>query len=404
MPTLTDAYIRRLPPPAKGNKITYDDDVKGFGIRITANDARTFVLNYRTQAGRERRTNIGSFDNWRTTAARERAKELKRLIDTGGDPLAVKEAERKAPIMGDLIDRFEREHLPKKLRPSTRDDYQRMIRNHVRPFFDKYEKVADVKSARIDALHRKLTDAGTPYRANRVISLVSKMFSLAIRWEMRADNPCKGIEKNTEIKRRRYLKPDELERLTKSLRDEPAQQAANIIRILLMTGARKGEVLTMKWDDIDLRDGTWSKPASSTKQKEFHQVPLSAPVRQLLSEISQQQGDGQTYVFASSDSNTGHYIAIKEAWDRICKRADIGGLRIHDLRHSFASQLASGGESLLLIGQLLGHSEPSTTARYAHLLLDPQRKAVEKVGAVIAAVGQPVAEPIPLERTNKRRT
>ena len=404
MPTLTDAMIRRLPPPGKGNRITYDTDVAGFGCCVTAGDVRSFILNYRTKAGRERRITIGRVSNWRTTAARDKAKELKRLIDDGGDPLADIQAERKAPIMGDLIDRFEREHLPKKLRPSTRDDYQRMINNHVRPFFDKYEKVADVKSAHIDALHRKLTDAGTPYRANRVISLVSKMFSLAIRWEMRADNPCKGIEKNTEIKRRRYLKPDELERLTKSLRDEPAQQAANIIRILLMTGARKGEVLTMKWDDIDLRDGTWSKPASSTKQKEFHQVPLSAPVRQLLSEISQQQGDGQTYVFASSDSNTGHYIAIKEAWDRICKRADIGGLRIHDLRHSFASQLASGGESLLLIGQLLGHSEPSTTARYAHLLLDPQRKAVEKVGAVIAAVGQPVAEPIPLERTNKRRT
>jgi integrase len=405
MPTLTDAYIRRLPPPERGNRITYDDDVKGFGVRITASDHRAFILNYRTRSGRERRYTIGEVTDWRTTAARKEASDLKKKIDTGIDPLAVIQAEREAPIMGDLIDKFEQEHVAKKLRASTAADYKRMIRTHVRPHFDKHMKVADVKFSDIDALHRKLTDAGTGYRANRVIALCSKMFALAVRpWEMRSDNPVKGIAKNKEMKRKKYIKPDELERLTQALRDDPSQQAANIIRILLMTGARRGEVLAMRWEHIDLTEGKWSKPASSTKQNEDHIVPLSAPVRQLLSEINQEQGGPSSgYVFPSTDSATGHFAAIKEAWIRITKRAGITGLRIHDLRHSFASQAISGGAPLAVVGALLGHSDPSTTARYAHLFDDVQRAATERVGAVIAAAGQPAApEPIPFRK--KRRT
>jgi integrase len=399
MAHLTDAGVKRIKAPETGNRITYDD-LPGFGIRITAGGARSWILNYRTRGGRERRYTIGSFPDWQTTAARQKARELKRLVDDGGDPLADVEAERAAPSMAELCDRFEQEHLPRK-RESTAGDYGRMLRIYIRPALGRL-KVSDVTFSDIDRLHRKVTAAGHAYRANRLAAILSKMFSLAVRWGMRETNPCKGIERNIEYGRRRYLSGDELLRLTKALAEYPDQQIANVFRFLLLTGCRRGEALTSVWADIDLTAGTWSKPPSSTKQKEHHQVPLSAPARQLLSEIRAAQSVKHkvlgTYVFPGAGSS-GHIVEIKKGWRSLCRAAGITGLRVHDIRHSFASQLASGGASLPLIGALLGHSNAATTHRYAHLFDDPQRAAVEKVGATIAAAGKPApVEPTPLRR------
>ena len=396
---LTDAVVKRLPTPDKGNKVYYDDEVAGLGARVTAGGHRSFVFNYRTKAGRERRITIGNCATWATTAARAKAKQLRRLVDGGGDPLADIEDARLAPTMADLIERFESEHLPRR-RASTAADYRNMIKNHIAPHFGRHMKVADVTFDDVDRLHRRITAAGHKRRANTVVAVVSRMFSLASRWGMRADNPCKGIEKNIETMRKRYLSGDELLRLTKALAAHPDKQAANVIRVLLLTGCRRGEALAMRWADVDLGAGIWSKPASSVKQNEDHVVPLSAPVRQLLSEIREQQIGVKrkplgTFVFPGGGNN-GHLVELKRSWRRLCKTAGISGLRIHDLRHSFASQLVSGGASLPLIGALLGHSNPSTTARYSHLLDDPQRAAVEKVGAVIGAAGQPAQEPTPI--------
>ena len=158
---LTDAVIKRLPLPAKGSKITYDDDVPGFGVRVTAGGFKSFVLNYVTRAGRERRFTIGSAENWQTPAARDDAKRLKRMIDEGGDPLADKEDERAAPTVAELIERFVAEHVGRK-RPSTSRAYQQMLELHIRPHFGAHLKVADVRFEHIDALHRKLTKAGSP--------------------------------------------------------------------------------------------------------------------------------------------------------------------------------------------------------------------------------------------------
>jgi integrase len=400
MARLTDAVVKRLPIPDSGNKITYDGGdgaVAGFGARVTSAGSRSWVLNYRTRAGRERRITIGDTSIWRATAAREKARQLKRQISDGGDPLADIEAERSAPTVAELIERFEQEHLPRK-RASTTADYRRMLNNHIRPHFGEHSKVADITFADIDRLHRRITNTGHCHRANRVIAVVSKMFSLAMRWGMRDTNPAKGIERNVEHTRRRYVSADELVRLTKALAEHPDKQTADVIRLLLLTGARRGEVLAMRWADIDLTEGTWSKPASSTKQKEAHEVPLSAPARQLLSEIREQQAGKRhavgEFVFPGG-GETGHVVEIKRAWRQLTQAAKISSLRIHDLRHSFASQLASGGASLPLIGALLGHSNPSTTHRYAHLFDDPQRAAVERVGAVITAAGKPEpAEPV----------
>jgi integrase len=402
---LTSGVIRTLPTPASGNKVYYDSEVAGFGLRVTANDARSFVMNYRTVAGRERRATIGGYPDWTATDARKEAQRLRRVVDAGGDPLADVEAIRKAPTMNDLCDRFEAEHLARK-RPGTRADYKRMLKGWIRPHFGNHTKVSDVAFSDIDSLHRKISKAGHERRANTVVAVLSKMFTLAIKWQMRDSNPCKGIEKNGEVKRARYMIGDELARLTKALAEHPSKQTADIIRLLLLTGARRGEVLSMRWADVDLKDGVWSKPASSTKQAQNHIVPLSAPARQLLAKIAEQQkvlgSSGATsklgtYVFPGN-GDAGHVAEIKRAWRSICKAAGITGLRIHDLRHSFASQLASSGSSLPLIGALLGHSSVITTSRYAHLFSDPQRAAVERVGAVIAAGGKPASKPTPIRK------
>jgi integrase len=406
---LTDSLVRNLAPRATpgghgghgghGNRIVYDDAVSGFGIRVTAAGAKSFILNYRVKgSGRERRITIGGWPNWSVGAARSKARELKRIIDDGGDPLGEIEDQRAAPTMADLIARFEDEHLPRK-RLGTVRGYRQILQNHVVPHFGPHVKVSDIRFADCDALHRKITKAGSPYAANRTLAVLGKMFDLAIRWGMRGDNPARHIERNVEVKRKRYMSADELARLTAALAAHPNKQLANIFRLLLLTGARRGEVRSMRWADIDLETGVWTKPASTTKTKLDHVVPLSAPARQLLSEIyAAQRGARSEWVFPSSRGD-GHVIELQLDWVRLCKAAKITGLRTHDLRHSFASQLASGGASLPLIGALLGHTNPNTTHRYAHLFQDPQRAAVERVGAIVS--GAPAAEQVPLPKRRR---
>jgi integrase len=391
---LSDAIVRRLRVPDSGSLIYWDAVLAGFGVRVNAGGGRVFFFNYRTRTGRQRRFTIGAYPSWSTGSARIEARRLDRIVDEGGDPLGELQKGRAAATIDELIGRFEQEHLSRR-RAGTAADYRSMLAKHIKPALGKL-KTAEVTFSDINALHHRLTTDGSPYRANRVIAVCSKMFVLAMRWGLRGDNPCKGIEKNKEYHRRRYLKGGELAALLKALAGYPDRRIADVFRILLMTGCRRGEALSMRWADVDLDKCIWSKPPSSTKQKEAHEVPLAAPVKQLLTEIRQSQTTKQQplpeYVFPGSGAN-GHVVEVKRAWRRICKDAGIRNLRIHDLRHSFASALVSDGASLPLIGSLLGHSNPSTTQRYAHLFDDPQRKAVERVGAAITAAGRPAPAP-----------
>jgi integrase len=386
---LTDRIVRALLAPPIGNRVTYDIDVKGFGCRVTAAGNRAFVLNYRRKDGLERRWTIGSFPDWTTGAARDEAKRLKRLIDGGADPVGEQQNVRGAPTISDLCDRFAEGFFPR-LRPATARDYGILIAKYIRPSLGS-QKVASVTHSDVAALHRRVS-VKAPYQANRTVALLSRLFNLSTRWGWRSDNPAKGVERNQETKRHRYLSADELARLTAAISEHPDQQAANIFRLLLLTGARRGEVLGAKWDDFDLNNGVWTKPGATTKQRTVHRVPLSAPTRQLLADL---YGDRSEADFVFPGRFAGHRIELKGDWAAICRSAEIIGLRIHDLRHSYASQLVSAGFSLPIIGALLGHTQPATTHRYAHLQDDPLRAATERVGALIA--GKPSAEVLPLK-------
>jgi integrase len=388
---LTDNLLRRLPAPATGNRVSWDEAVKGFGARVTAAGARGFVLKYRRKAdGRQRQFTIGSFPDWSVAAAREEAKRLKREVDGGADPVGEDQATRTAATMADLCERFLVDYVPRK-RPTTQRVYKQQIAADIMPAFGR-SKVAAVTHADIDRWHHQLS-ARAPTHANRTLAVLSKMFGLAIRWTWRTDNPCRGVERNQETKRHRYLTGVELARLATALVELSDQDAANAVRLLLLTGARRGELLAARWVDIDLDAGVWTKPGGTTKQKTEHRVPLSTAAVQLLVGMRKQAADDSEWIFPARGG--GHRPHINEAWIRLRKAADVPDVHLHDLRHTYASVLASSGLSLPVIGALLGHTTANTTLRYAHLFDDPLRAATERASAVLT--GKPSAEVVPLK-------
>jgi integrase len=398
---LTDKLVKELPAPPSGNRIVYDLDVRGLGVRVTSAGARAWVFNYRA-GGIERRLTIGDAVAWTVRQARDRAKELRRLVDGGHDPMADRHAERTAPTMNDIADRFIAEHLPRK-RPATARDYAGLLRDIIRPALGKI-RVVDLRHADVERMHHAIVERA-PYRANRAVAVLSKMLSLAVRWEMRPDNPARGVERAPEQKRERYLTPAEIARLGEALAAHSEQESANVVRLLLLTGARKGEALAARWPDIDLAAGAWSKPAATTKTAKLHRVPLSAPALQLLSgmkaeadqENARRERDGLPPIEHVFPGVNGQSLGdVKHFWAAVCKKADLQGVRVHDLRHTYASILASAGLSLPIIGALLGHTQASTTQRYAHLMDDPLRAATERAGAIIDGAGRAGADVVPI--------
>jgi integrase len=389
---LTDKYVQGLDLPATGTMRVWDthDPKKpklpwcsGFGVRLSSGGSRSFILRYRNAKGEDKIYTIGDWPTWSMEAARNEAFDLKRRIVKGGDPLAEKQADREAPTVAVLADRFMAEHANKK-RPKTAKGYQQAIDKDIKPALGK-RRVDAVDFKDIEDLHRAITERGSPYTANRVTACASKMFSLAVKWRMRPDNPCKGIDRNGETKRKRYATNDEISALTKALDAYGNQGAANGVRLLLLTGARTMEVLSARWEQFDLERerGTWTKPASTTKTKSEHIVPLSKEALELLRQMREAAGDSP-FLFPGDQS--GHVGNPKKHWSAICKTAGISGLRVHDLRHSYASLLVSSGHGLPVIGELLGHANIATTARYAHLIDDVARAATDRVGARLAGL------------------
>jgi integrase len=386
---------------------------------VTPGGAKAFVLDYRAE-GRQRRITIGQHPDWSVQAARKTAKELKREVDHGRDPMGQRHAERAAPTVKELWQRYQLEHLPRKA-PRSQVDERIMWEKIILPRLGKM-RVAAITADDIDALHHDITTLRrTPIRANRTIEVLRKAFNLAIRWKWREDNPALGVRRNPEEKRNRYLNKTEIAALAGALNDHCEPISANAIKLLMLTGARRGEALGATWDMFDLENGVWTKPSAHTKQRRLHRVPLSRPAMELLKEIKEaakqkaerDRGPMNPFVFPGPDNKP--LTDIKRTWFSVCTKAGLTervkkwghdgkvmkdkngrpimvwkpNVRIHDLRHSFASILVSAGASLPLIGQMLGHTQVQTTQRYAHLFDDPLRKAAEAVGAYISPKPEP---------------
>jgi integrase len=380
-------FVKTLTIP-KEKTLYWDDEIRGFGISATPGGAISFVLNYRI-AGRERRFVIGRFPEWSADAARQEALDLRHEISKGNDPLAAREAAQDEPTLGDLAKDYIVLHAEKKKRASSLRNDRQMLDNIILPKL-KHLRVGAVDRRDIERLHGSLKS--TPYRANRVLALLSTMFGLAIAWKLRDDNPAKGIKRYDEPEREKFLPLEQVAALETALRAYPNQEAANAIRLLICTGAREMEVLQAEWSQFDLKRGVWTKPSHHTKQRKTEHVPLNQAAWEILLKMHK-QSKGR-YLFPGE--NGGSRVTIRRPWVQVCKAAGLAEeyrepgrrkiltkyrptVRIHDLRHTFASHLVIHGESLHKVGKLLGHTNPSTTQRYAHLSDESLRAATNAV-------------------------
>jgi integrase len=397
---LTEGCIKALKAPARGSRMVWDSEVTGFAMRVFAptrahpDGARTFLVSYWLN-GTERRFRIGSWPDWSVVAARIEAKAVRQRVDRGEDPASERRERRDAPTMSDLAARYRAEHLPRKSKQSQHDDG--VMIGHILRHVGADRKVADVHHGDIIALHRAITDTGHPVLANRTLSCASRMFSLALKpmagedapWRDHAQgNPCKGVERNPEEPKERFLSSAEIAAAVEGLDAYGRTSAADCIRLILLTGCRPKEAMLATWAQLDAQPGFWIKPSAHTKQRKKHNLPLSAPALQLIADIRARRGEvaADDYVFPGQRAGQ-PLKQLRTCWDEVCKRAKLTGVRIYDLRHTFGSTGAGGGLSLPLIGKLLGHTQARTTMRYAHLADDPLREAAERVAGAISKAG-----------------
>ena len=394
---LTEVVVREAVPVEGRDYQIFDTEVRGFAVCIYRGGGRAFTLDYR-YAGRQRRMTFGRWPDWSVSAARTRARELRREVDAGGDPLGARGAMREAPRVTDLIARYVELHLPH-LAKLNAADQRSMMEKFIAPAWGRMlvtevnahdvdlllNKVAEGRArpakARPNNRARKLQGARpTPVRANRVGEVVRKMFAYAVKWGWREDNPAMGFRRRVETPRERYLSQEEIARLGVALDAAEDARAAGIIRLCMLTGARVGEVRQARFEDFNLEHLSWSKPAITTKQRRIHRVPISDEAAAIVRLRRQAVFTGCPWLFPG-DTPGQPVQEVRRFWQRIQREAGIEDVRIHDLRHTFASLLVSGGASLEMIGKLLGHSQMQTTQRYAHLMDSPLRAGVDAVAS-----------------------
>jgi integrase len=401
-------FLRDVELPQKG-AVTYwfnDPKVPGFGVRVHAGGSKSFFLNYRID-GRERRYTIGAFPRWSVTAARERATEVRKLIDRGHDPAGQKRERRVAPTVQDLIDRYIKDHLPTKAATGHKND-RRMLKE-IGQLLGRHTKVADVHGGDIRDMHRKISESPGRHGprlvdANRILGVCSKMFSLALvplpsenaPWRNAIQgNPCRGIKRNHEEGRERFFSQAELAAITDALNDYPGV-AADCVRLVMLTGCRPAEAMKARWTEFDKEPGYWVKPSAHTKQRKVHRLPLSPPALELVDRLRQKRGGEHVF---PGDIAGEPLKALWHVWHFVRKVTGLSqDARVYDLRHTFASVGAGGGLGLPIIGKLLGHTQARTTQRYAHLADDPVREAAEKITTVITSAGKPGADVVNIKR------
>ena len=367
--------------PLETDVVVWDEALPGFGVRIKPSGVRSYIVQYRNRlTGASKRMTIGQHGPLLTfDQAKRQARTILADAMRGLDPAEAQRSARGAPTVRNLTsDYIERHAVPNKRPKGVKDD-RAMIDKVILPKLGK-RKVAEIARRDIEALH--IARADRPYRANRVLALLSKMFNLAVEWGWRPDNPVRGVKRFQEEKRDRWLSDQELERLWRVLENHPNRRAANAIQLQLLTGARLGEVLSAGREAFDLERGVWTKPSHQTKQRKTEHVPLSPQALDLVASILGKQDPGEPWLF--SGNVPGQPLKdIKKFWSGVMRQAGLEGYRRHDNRHTYASHLVSGGLSLEIVGRLLGHTSPETTQRYAHLADDPLRRATEMFGAKV---------------------
>ena len=376
---LTTRSVTALPVTGK-DAVYWDRDLAGFGVRVQTNGRKVYVVQSRGPAGPSRVT-LGPCAGKSIDSRRREAAEIIDRIKRGQDPIPPKP--EPDPTVADLTARCLRAYVLVHCKPKTVKLYRTAIDRHIVPALGTMA-VKDVESKDVIALHDRLRN--TPCMANHVVSMLSKMFSLAETWELvpQGRNPCRAVRHYREQPRERFLAPDEYRKVGAALKEVEADgsmwpPAIAAIRLLMLTGCRKGEILTLRWDDVDRTAGELRLRDSKVGPR---MVPLTSPVVRVLDGI--ERIEGNPWVIRSRKPDA-CLPDLTYYWNRIQARAGIEGVRIHDLRHSHASHALAIGENLTMIGRLLGHSKVGTTARYAHLVQDAEKAAAARTGDSIGA-------------------
>lgn len=377
---LTKTIIAAEEPRATDYFI-WDAEVRNLGVRIAPSGRKVFVYQYRFNR-RAGRLTLGSTDALSVTLARELAREAAVKISRGIDPGAERDAKRNAITVAELAERFDASHLTFYVKDSTAREYRHSLKTYILPALGR-KKVAEVTRAHVADLHHRMRDK--PTQANRTIEVFSKMFNLAEEWGFRSPNtnPRRGIKKYPETKRERFLSEAELQRVGEVLAEMEAERiempsAIAATRLLMFTGCRLGEIMTLQWRFVDLKAGVLRLPDSKTGKKI---VQLGEPALHVLRSIERVEDN---YWVLPGRIEGGRLTDLQPFWQRVRARAGLKDVRIHDLRHTFASFAAASGMSLHMIGKLLGHSSTQTTRRYAHLAEGTVKVAANDVSAIIA--------------------
>ncbi len=369
----TKTLLAELSAPERGQRSYYDTKMPGLCLLVTPAGARTFYL-YRRIDGRPQRVKIGSFPALSVEQARKAAARLNGDIASGADPAAKRRAMLAETTFGGLFQRY----LDLHARPYKRTcaDDERMYERFLRRWAS--HKASDIDPATVSALHAKVGADHGPYLANRLITLVSGVFGFGRRvLRLTIDNPARGLQRFPEQTRERFLSGDELRRLFDALNAETNIDLRDLVELLLFTGARRGNVLSMRWDALDLDAGTWTIRSGEYKSKHNVQLVLAPEAVAILERRQQAQAAAPGGWVFSSWGGTGHLAEPKKAWAKLRKRAGLPDVRLHDLRRTFGSWQAAAGISSTIIGRSLGHKAGSpATAIYSRLDLTPVREAV----------------------------
>ena len=363
--------------------VYWDGELTGFGLRVRRSGRKSYVVQTRI-AGKLCWFTIGPHGPLNPDQARARALEILACAKKGIDPRDADARREAEPSMADLGRRFLEEYVPVHCKPSTGEEYRRSVRLFVDPVIGEL-RVPEVQRKDIAALHHGLRDK--PYQANRTLGVLSKMFSLAEVWGWRPDgsNPCRHVKRYKEHKRERFLSPEETERLGQVLREaeEEMPSAVAAFRLLLLTGCRMSEIRDLRWEYV--KNDCIELPDAKTGGRV---VPLGPEARAVLSAIPRDEDN--PWVIAGRLPGS-HLTDLQRPWRRIRKQAGLEDVRIHDLRHSFASRALALGESLTMIGKLLGHTQVQTTARYAHLARHSIQTAAARITESIGGnlLGEP---------------
>ena len=374
--------------PQGADYVIWDTSLTRFGLKVSAGGHKTFIVKYR-HFRRQRKLTVGRADVIAADDARTLALNLLNEVGNGRDPARARQVLVTEPTVEEAFNRFLVEHVEMRRKSSTAKEYARLFKARIGPYFSS-RRLSDIHPRDLSDLHKTLR--GTPYQANRAIALMSKFFnwceSPSVGLRSQRTNPCHEIERFREHGRTRFLSPAEINRLGRALIEAENREwpwAVAAIRLLVFTGARKSEILTLKWPHVDIERRRLSLPDSKTGAKI---IVLSVPALEVvqLLHAMRKAFPASPWVIPSPRDASRPFIQLQSVWERVRHSALLIGVRLHDLRHSFASIAAARGTQQHLIKAMLGHSQLSTTIKYMHYADDPLRVASDEVAVHIAAI------------------